>query len=309
MKFKAIYFLMTFSLFIPIFLTAQNIIDSVKIGGSHKKSTEYYKAPEKIKLDDAQLSVIYQFRYDLTNNKKASFVTDTMALIVGSQHSVYLDRNDKDRREAFSSYFTDQSPPKAFSPTSYSEFAEIAINDNYLFTPSVSGETSQLYKDRKNNVITIMDFDNHKFGAEEIFFFHTEEFPPISWKIQEDTMSVLGYTCTKATCHFGGRSYTAWFAQNIPINDGPYKFYGLPGMILKIEDSEKLFQFQAIGLEKLENTEIVIDDNAEYLKCTKEEYNTLKKRMKENFTVFYREGIMLHFSYRKNGIEYNPIER
>lgn len=80
-------------------------------------------------------------------------------------------------------------------------------------------------------------------------------------------------------------------------------------MILKIEDSEKLFQFQAIGLQKLENTEIVIDDNAEYLKCTKEEYNTLKKRMKENFTVFYREGIMLHFSYRKNGIEYNPIEK
>lgn len=70
---------------------------------------------------------------------------------------------------------------------------------------------------------------------------------PIGWEIQEDTMSVLGYTCTKATCDFGGRSYMAWFTQAIPINDGPYKFYGLPGMILKIEVSEKLFQFQAIG--------------------------------------------------------------
>jgi GLPGLI family protein len=153
-----------------------------------------------------------------------------------------------------------------------------------------------------------MDFDNSNFGASELYFYQ-EESIHIPWEIKEDTISVLGYLCTKANCDFGGRIYTAWFTQDIPINEGPYKFYGLPGMILKIEDSEKLFQFEAIGLEKLENAEIVIDENSRYLKCTKEEYSTIKKRMRENFTEFYREGMSLNYSYRKNGIEYIPIEK
>jgi len=123
-----------------------------------------------------------------------------------------------------------------------------------------------------------------------------------------DTTSVLGYTCSKAICDFEGRSYSAWFTQDIPINDGPYKFFGLPGMILKIEDSEN-FSFVANRIRKMENAEIVIDDKSKYQKCTKEEYKRLKKRMQENFTVFYRRGEILYFCNQKNGIEYMPIEK
>lgn len=303
------------SLILFYFLSFWHVIAQVnqditlKIGGTHQKSNQFYMAPEKIKLDDAQISVLYQFKHGLVSNNSISFVTDTMVLAVGSQFSIYFDRNEKNRRESFTSYFMEQGPPKAFLSTPYGEFTETAINNSYLFNPSVSGETSQLYKDRKKDFVTIMDFDNSNFNADELFFFYEEEVSPINWKIEEDTMPVFGYTCTKATCNFRGRNYTAWFAQDIPINDGPYKFYGLPGLILQIDDSEKHFQFKAIGLEKMENTEIVIDDKSEYLKCTKEEYNVIKKRMQENFTVFYRKGILLHFSYRKSGIEYNPIEK
>lgn len=292
----------------PFLVSSQNAIDTIKIGGSHKKSTQYYKAPEKIKLDNAQLSVTYQFTHGVVRNKNISFVTDTMVLVAGSEYSIYFDRNDKNRREAFSSYFTDQGPPKVFLSTPYGEFSEIAINDNYLFSPSISGETYQLYKDRKKDVITIMDFDDSNFNTEGLFFFSEEEKSPISWEIKEVTISVLGYKCSKATCDFGGRSFTAWFTQDIPINDGPYKFYGLPGMILKIEDSEKYFQFVAIGLEKMENAEIVIDDKSEYLECTKEEYRKLKKRQQENSSEFYRKGDLLYFYYKKNGVEFIPIE-
>ncbi|KAF5039025.1 hypothetical protein DSECCO2_548250 [anaerobic digester metagenome] len=284
-------------------------IDSIlKIGGLHQKSNQYYTAPEKIKLDDAQISVAYQFKHPLSMDKETSFTEDTMVLVAGPQFSIYYDRNDKIRRKAFSTYITHNGPPKVFFSTPFSKFTEIAINDNYLFTPPVSGETSQLYKNRKKDVITIIDFDNSNFDADELFFYYEEEISPINWDIKKDTMSVLGYACTQASCDFGGRSYTAWFTQDIPINDGPYKFYGLPGMILKIEDSEKLFLFEAIGLENLENTEIVIDDKSNYLKCMKDEYHILKKRMQENFTVFYRTGELLYHSYRKNGTEYIPIE-
>ena len=309
MKFKEIYFLIAFSLLLSFFLTAQNVKDIGKVGGSYKESTEYYKASEKIKLDDAQLSVAYKFKHPLSCNEDISFNEGTMILFSGSRFSIYFDRNDINRRTAFSSYFKEKGIPKAFLSTPFNEFVEIAINDNYLFSPSVSRETSQLYKDRKNNIITIMDFDNSNFNANELFFFYEEEVFPINWEINEDTISALGYLCTKATCNFRGRIYTAWFTPDILLNDGPYKFYGLPGMILKIEDSEKLFQFEAIGLEKLKNTEILIDEKSKYLKCTNEEYHTIKKRMQENFTEFYRVGELLHYSYRKNGVEYIPIEK
>lgn len=303
MKYLVICFLGLFFLLTPKHVGAQISQDMpLMIGGLLGEDKE------KIKLDDAQLSAIYQFRHEVISNKK-NIVIDTMVLVVGPQYSIYYDRNDKIRRKAFSSYFTHNGAPKVFLSAPYNKFTEIAVNDNYLFIPSLSGETSQLYKDRKKNVITIMDFDNTNFDTDELFFLYEEEISPITWEMREDTMSVLGYTCTKATCDLGGRHFIAWFTQEIPINDGPYKFYGLPGMILKIEDSEKLFKFEAIGLEKLDNTEIVIDDNAKYLKCSKEEYNTLKKRMQENFTVFYRAGNALYHSYRKTGIEYNPIER
>lgn len=294
---------------LPFLLTAQNVKDTVKIVGFYKKSTEYYGAPKKIKLDDAQLSVTYQFKHALKRGNETFFVEDTMVLVVGPRFSIYFDRNDENRRKAFSSYFRNKGAPEVFMSTPFKEFTEIAINDDYLFSPTISGETSQLYKDRKNNIITVMDFDNSNFNVDELFFLYEEEIQPIGWTITEDTTSVLGYLCTKATCSFGGRDYTAWFTQEIPINEGPYKFYGLPGMILKIEDSEKLYQFHAIGLEKLKNTEIMIDDNSNHLKCSKEEYNTLKKRMTENYTVFYRAGIVLHFSYKKSGVEYMPIEK
>ena len=80
-------------------------------------------------------------------------------------------------------------------------------------------------------------------------------------------------------------------------------------MILKIEDSENIFQFEAIGLEKVENLKIVIDEKSNYLKCTKEEYKQLKIRQQNNNTLFYRIGEILYFSNRRNSIEYIPIEK
>lgn len=102
---------------------------TVKVGGLYQKDTE------KIILDEAQLSVLYQFKHGFVDNKEISFVIDTMVLVAGSEYSIYFDRNDKNRREAFSSYFTDQGPPKVFISTPYGEFTEIAVNDNYLILP------------------------------------------------------------------------------------------------------------------------------------------------------------------------------
>lgn len=80
---------------------------------------------------------------------------------------------------------------------------------------------------------------------------YTDSVPAIEWSFNnEDCDTILGYECGKATAEFAGRRYTAWFASEIPLPFGPYKFGGLPGLILKIEDEERQFVWEAVGFQR-----------------------------------------------------------
>jgi len=71
-----------------------------------------------------------------------------------------------------------------------------------------------------------------------------------TWKIQQEKSKLFNYNVQKAETDFGSRKWIAWFTNEIPISDGPYKFFGLPGLILKISDSEENFIFEIKGLTK-----------------------------------------------------------
>lgn len=72
------------------------------------------------------------------------------------------------------------------------------------------------------------------------------------WKILPEKQKIGEYNTQKATTNFGGRSWTAWFSTDIPFQDGPYKFYGLPGLIVKIEDKTGSHIMTLIGNKKTE---------------------------------------------------------
>ena len=78
----------------------------------------------------------------------------------------------------------------------------------------------------------------------------------IQWSVHPEKNTIKGYNVQKATADFGGRKWTAWFCADIPVQDGPYKFRGLPGMILKIEDSKGSHSFTLAGIKKLSGQEI-----------------------------------------------------
>ena len=83
------------------------------------------------------------------------------------------------------------------------------------------------------------------------FFVYPDSVPSREWNfIDEETDSIMGYDCRKATVEFAGRSYTAWFTPEIPLPFGPYKFGGLPGLILKLEDAERQYIWEAVGFER-----------------------------------------------------------
>jgi len=77
----------------------------------------------------------------------------------------------------------------------------------------------------------------------------------LKWYILSDKEKIGEYTTQKATTEFGGRKWIAWFSTEIPFQDGPYKFHGLPGLIVKIEDSEKHYSWKLSGNKKINNYE------------------------------------------------------
>lgn len=83
-------------------------------------------------------------------------------------------------------------------------------------------------------------------------FGYNEE-PKFNWKISNDKQKIGEYEAQKATTEFGGRQWTAWFTEAIPFPDGPYKFSGLPGLIVKIEDADKNYSWELKGNKKIEN--------------------------------------------------------
>ena len=99
-------------------------------------------------------------------------------------------------------------------------------------------------------------------------FFHTKmmmdaykvkEDRKISWNILPEKSKIGEWNVQKAETNFGGRKWTAWFSTEIPILDGPYKFHGLPGLIVKIEDKTNSHIFELKGISKVGETTIEND--------------------------------------------------
>ncbi len=72
----------------------------------------------------------------------------------------------------------------------------------------------------------------------------------IDWQLNDGTDTICGYPCHKAVAHFKGRTWTAWYAEDIPMDNGPWKLCGLPGLILKAADSGNDWSFTAVALTR-----------------------------------------------------------
>lgn len=82
----------------------------------------------------------------------------------------------------------------------------------------------------------------------------------LNWIITDEHKEILGYTCTKAKTTFHGRDYSAFFAEPIAIFDGPWKFSGLPGLILELKEDTGMLEILAYEL-KIEEKSIEINNS------------------------------------------------
>lgn len=78
--------------------------------------------------------------------------------------------------------------------------------------------------------------------------YYTEPANYQKWTLAAEWQTILGHECQKATCHWRGRDFVAWFAADIPVRLGPWTFGGLPGLILKLYDTQQLYTWEAVSL-------------------------------------------------------------
>ncbi len=103
-----------------------------------------------------------------------------------------------------------------------------------------------LMVDQKKKLNIAIDY----IGTKRSFLI-TDDLLNYTWEITSETKKIKEYTCYKATTTFRGNKYEAWFTPDIPLNVGPWKWYGLPGLIVEAYDVEKKEIYLLEKIEKL----------------------------------------------------------
>lgn len=141
---------------------------------------------------------------------------------------------------------------------------------------------------------------------------YEEDCPELKWEIQEGDTTIAGYRCGKARTSLFGRDYIAWYAPEVNMPYGPYKFNGLPGLVFSVTDTQGNFEFTISGLEQA-GTYVPI-----YLWTRKDIVKTSRKRVRDIYRNYCADpvsaletnGVMISDDV-KSTVEpkpYNPIE-
>ncbi|MGV4414173.1 GLPGLI family protein [Chryseobacterium sp. T1] len=110
---------------------------------------------------------------------------------------------------------------------------------------AVRYSVSKTYPDYKVNLHNKIGTDNYNISEDRKF----------NWSITSDKQKIGKWNTQKATLDFAGRQWTAWFTTEIPLQDGPYKFSGLPGLIVKIEDKSQSHILELRGIKTISDAE------------------------------------------------------
>lgn len=134
-----------------------------------------------------------------------------------------------------------------------------------------SEQTYKRYPDGRVTTLDEIAGDISRLRCEE-----PEEKP--QWALTSDTLTLLGYRCTRATAQFKGRQWSAWYAPDIPVSEGPWKLCGLPGLILKAEDAEGHYRFTANGLEQCRGAVPILFGGVDYEPVNRKQYDKVHER-------------------------------
>jgi GLPGLI family protein len=167
--------------------------------------------------------------------------------------------------------------------------------------------------------------DKISYTEEDIFgdeFVIKDSLPKIAWEISNETKIIGDYNCVKATYvetvskndleayeryqekTKNGKSslfemkkpepqtITAWYTSEIPVSFGPNGVWGLPGLILQLENENYIYFCTKVSIKNNETVKIKIPNSGKVI--SKKEYEKYEKKMQKQMednggTIMFRE--------------------
>lgn len=235
----------------------------------------------------ALTALIFLFSYQITaqtkNNKLELQTIDKSQYLASYSYEYQNDSSSRDsRRQTIMSLYIGNDLSK-FENSNYFLMDSIWLNNQlkgqdktqHIINQIMGNPTPMLaqYVIIKHKHNTQIDLYERVLSSN----YHIQEKVNFKWNIKntKDTL-IAGYRCKEAQTIFRGRKYRAWYTLSIPINDGPYKFQGLPGLIVKIEDTLKEHCFELELFEEVKYTKPIYFLSGNYIKMEANDYPKLK---------------------------------
>lgn len=191
---------------------------------------------------------IYEYRMKPDVEKKDSVVVNYMNLDTDGKRSYFTNAVKYERDSV---YRADKSYSALLKAKSYDRNLSYTIEKDY------SRKTVNLYDKYKNVNLVTIDREHPK------------------WKVEKEFKVINKLDCQKAVADYKGRTWEAWFSKDFPISDGPYKFSGLPGLVIALKDTEEDHVFELIQIKKIKEITAFVPKNNKQMNG--EEYRKLIK--------------------------------
>lgn len=259
-------------------------------------SQAYYKASRRDTLGAFHLRVSYEMKFMPDTLNRTNFDKRNMILDIGKNGlSCYMERNKWIRDSIGNARIVDGK----ISDRDLDDARRIAgkVYDNYQILKS--------YPDSEH--LSFLGY----VGLDK--FEYKEEDPDFSWQLKStERKTIGGYECSLAIGGYAGRTYKAWYTMEIPVSDGPWKFSGLPGLILEVEDLSGEYFYTCTKMQKREGF-IIVEGMDNTFKTTRGRLLKAFQRAKEDPRAIVQslgnrvQGNVLNKKRKKRA--YNPQEK
>lgn len=247
-------------------------------------------------IDEAGLRILYAFN-PVDINDKSTWI-DEGQLKVGKGFTQYSSHFEEVNEDSLAKWLADHPSSSVYPPARWIQ----GHRPDYWI--------EYQYSNINVNGNVLEEWAAMPRAIEEDNLMYSEPFPLQKWQMEKETKEVCGYRCQKATCCWRGRVYTAWFTTDIPVPSGPWKFGGLPGLIMKISDSTNEYSWEAVAINK-GKFPVYGARRKKYVKSTREKVQKLQRQLNENYfkttgevVIQFKTGRQI--SSRKHA--YSPLE-
>ena len=127
-------------------------------------------------------------------------------------------------------------------------------------------------------------------------FSYTDSLPAFNWQLKSEYRDIAGHRCAKAIGKYMGRTYEAWYATDIPTHVGPWKFYGLPGLVMSVYDTQHQYSFTFIDMQPCRG------DVALFPSST---FKTTKEKFLKEYALYLNDPVAYYATRAVVRIEFN----